>query len=313
MAQTRYLGGMSKPALGKGLGALIQGGIKPAAAPVPAVASPEPSTEKGERIEKIPVSEIEPNRYQPRREFKEEELAELAESIKTHGILQPIIIRRQEGGKFELVSGERRWRATRKLNLETIPAIIRNASDEQLAELALIENIQREALNPIEEAEAYQRLVDTFSLRQEDVATRVGKSRAAVTNALRLLTLDAQVRALVSHGHLSVGHAKVLLGLPTAAEQRLASEQIIRQSLNVRQTETLVTNLRNRVSGSAKSGRGSSKKPLSSQLQAIEKALQQKFSTKVHLQHSPKKGSILIEYYGDDDLNRILDQLNITL
>src|SRR6516164_4451397 len=192
---------MTKVVLGKGLGALISAS-KPAAH----------LAEPGERVERVALSEIVPSPLQPRKAFRTDQLEELTESIREHGIIQPLIVRKVDG-RWEIIAGERRWRAANRLGLKDAPVILRQASDRDVLELSLIENLQREDLNPIEEAQAYRRLADEFELRQDDIATRVGKSRAVIANSLRLLDLHPQVQSYVSQNRLSVGHAKVLLGL----------------------------------------------------------------------------------------------------
>jgi ParB family chromosome partitioning protein len=223
---------MAKAALGKGLSALM--GSAPAA-----LAAPEPVVERGESVRQIPRARIVPSPLQPRKTFRPEELAEMVESIRERGVIQPLIVR-EVAGKFELIAGERRWRASGEAGLETLPAIVRTASDREVLELALIENLQRADLSPIEEAEAYARLIREFSLTQEDVAKQVGKGRVTVANAVRLLSLPEQIRAWLGSSDLSVGHAKVLLGLATADEQLLAAERIRKDNLSVRSAERLV-------------------------------------------------------------------------
>ena len=218
-----------KLALGKGLGALIN----------QRVASPTPSSELGERVQQLGLDLIVPTPLQPRTEFRGEKLQELVDSIRQHGIIQPLIVR-QRDEKYELIAGERRWRAAREVGLLEAPAIIRTATDQEVLELALIENLQREDLNPIEEAIAFSRLAKEFGLRQEDIAQKVGKSRAAVANSMRLLELHADIRGWLAQGRLSVGHAKVLLSLKTPEEQLLIADMVMRQGHTVRATEKMV-------------------------------------------------------------------------
>ena len=220
---------MSKPALGRGLGALL-GGVSPNAKPAPLPTSlpseaPVPPVANGERIQELVLDRIRPCPFQPRKDFAPEALRELADSIQAQGIIQPLVVRRRNGF-FELIAGERRWRAAQLLGLKEIPAIIREADDAAVLELALIENLQRENLNPLEEALGYSQLIEQFHLRQEDVAGKVGKSRAVVANSLRLLKLPSEVQEDLRNGRLSVGHAKVLLGLPSLEQQVLAAQQI---------------------------------------------------------------------------------------
>ncbi|MBE2203008.1 MAG: ParB/RepB/Spo0J family partition protein, partial [Chthoniobacterales bacterium] len=221
---------MAKQALGKGLKALIK----------THVANPVPSEELGERIQKLRLDLIISSPLQPRVEFPAEHLQELVESIRERGIIQPLIVRKVDG-KYELIAGERRWRAAQTLGLSEAPAIVREASDREVLELALIENLQREGLNPIEEAAAYQRLSRDFELTQEEISKRVGKSRAAIANAMRLLDLHPDVQSLLKHGQISVGHAKVLLSLKAQDEQKWLAEQIIRQGASVRVAEKMAT------------------------------------------------------------------------
>src|SRR5438045_713905 len=220
---------MAKSGLGKGLEALIGTRPTPATEPV----------DPREKIHQISLASIFPSGFQPRKDFGREPLQELIDSIRQHGIIQPLIVR-QVGGRCELIAGERRWRAAQELGLTEVPAIIRTANDLEVLELSLIENLQRSDLNPIEEAHGYARLADEFGLRQEDIALKVGRSRAAVANAMRLLDLHAQVQSWVRQGLLSVGHGKVLLALKVAEDQLLVAEMILRRSASVRTAERLV-------------------------------------------------------------------------
>ncbi len=293
---------MAKQALGKGLSALIN----------TRVVNPAPAEELGERIQKLSLDLIIPSPLQPRIEFPVEHLQELIESIRERGIIQPLIVRKVDG-KYELIAGERRWRAAGELGLSEAPAIVREASDREVLELALIENLQREGLNPIEEASAYQRLSRDFGLTQEDISRRVGKSRASIANAMRLLDLDQDVQSLLKHERISVGHAKVLLSLKSHEEQKWLAEQIIRQGASVRVAERLA------AQHLAKTGRAPTKRngttppvpELAPAIQRVENILTHRLSTRVVIHHGEKKGSIHIEYYGDEDLNRILSTLGI--
>lgn len=293
---------MAKQALGKGLSALIN----------TRVVNPAPSEELGERVQKLGLDLIIPSPLQPRIEFPAEHLHELVESIRERGIIQPLIVRKVDG-KYELIAGERRWRAARELGLAEAPAIVREASDREVLELALIENLQREGLNPIEEAAAYQRLSKDFGLTQEDISKRVGKSRASIANAMRLLDLAPDVQSLLKHDRISVGHAKVLLSLKSHEEQKWLAEQIIRQGASVRVTEKLA------AEHIAKSGRSPSKRISSATSQELAPAilrvqniLTHRLSTRVVIHHGEKKGAIHIEYYGGEDLNRILSTLGLS-
>jgi len=291
---------MAKAALGKGLVALINA----------RVASPTPATEVGERVQQVPLDQIIASPLQPRSEFRSDELSELVDSIRQHGIIQPLITRKR-GDKYELIAGERRWRAAREVGLKEAPVIVREASDQEVLELALIENLQRSDLNPIEEALAFARLAKEFLLRQEDIATKVGKSRAAVANSMRLLDLHPQIQSWLSHDHLTVGHAKVLLSLKAQDEQLLIAEAILRHKHTVRATERLV---QQHLAGNGGTRNGRSKSSSSATTPAVlnlQNRLQQHLATHVMVQHADKKGRIEIEYYGLDDLNRLLGLLGL--
>jgi ParB family chromosome partitioning protein len=226
-----------KKALGKGLGAVIHAPRARQDGNVPPSISSAPAP--GESIRRVPVSAVTPSPLQPRKSIREEHLGELVESIREHGVIQPLIVREIDG-HYELIAGERRWRACSRLGLAEVPVVLRTASDRDVLELALIENLQREDLNPIEEAEAYSRLAREFLLKQEDIARRVGKNRATIANAMRLLDLAPGVRDLLATGQLSVGHCKVLLGIKDAELQSAAATQILRRALTVRGTEAFV-------------------------------------------------------------------------
>ncbi len=291
---------MAKVALGKGLGALIN----------PRVASPTPAVEHGERIQHVGLSDIIPTPLQPRTEFRGERLQELIESIRERGIIQPLIVRRN-GEKYELIAGERRWRAAMEVGLSQAPVILREASDQEVLELALIENIQREDLNPIEEAHAFSRLAHEFGLKQEDIAQKVGKSRASIANSMRLLELHPQVRSWLTQTRISVGHAKVLLSVKSQDEQMVIAETIIRQSHTVRAAERLVAAhfARQGVARTARgSAGGSGNTPA---IQHLQNRLQQHLATHVTVRHGEKRGNIDVEYYGADDLQRILDLIGL--
>lgn len=293
---------MAKPALGKGLGALIN----------TRVAAPAPVEADGERVQTISLADIVPSPLQPRLEFRADQLNELVESIRERGIIQPLIVRKVDG-KYELIAGERRWRASQIVGITEAPAIVRKASDQEVLELALIENLQREDLNPIEEAAAYARLSREFSLTQEEISRRVGKSRASVANAMRLLDLDSDVQSMVRQGRISVGHAKVLLSLKSPEEQRLLADIIIRQSASVRTAEKLAAAQLAKTSG--KTPGGSRKRTAAAEaapaILHLQNKLQHRLATRVVIQHGDKQGSITIEYYGNDDLHRLLDELGV--
>jgi len=271
------------------------------------LATPVPSTEKGETIRQVSRVNIVPSPLQPRKTFRPEELAEMVDSIKERGIIQPLIVR-LVNGKYELIAGERRWRAAAEAGLEKLPVIVREASNRDVLELALIENLQRADLSPIEEAEAYARLMKEFTLTQEQVAQQVGKGRAVVANAVRILTLPEQIRAWVGSGDLSVGHAKVLLGLDNAGEQMLAAERVRKENLTVRATERLVESMR----AGTKPGR---KRKAAAANEAIfadlEKRLQQHVGTRVRIVGKAGAGKIEIQYFSPEDLERILQLLRL--
>jgi ParB family chromosome partitioning protein len=289
---------MAKSGLGKGLGALISAS--------PALRAPEP--ESGERVQQISLAEIVPSPLQPRREFAREALAELVDSIRQRGIIQPLIVR-PVNRQFELIAGERRWRAAKEVGLSEAPAIVRQATDLEVLELSLIENLQRADLNPIEEAQAYARLANEFGMRQEDIAEKVGKSRASIANAMRLLDLDPQVQTWVVQDLLSVGHAKVLLGLKAHDEQRLLAEKILRQSSTVRTTERMVARLLGKLGGTRRRKRAETVS--SAALSDLENRLQQHLATHVTIHHGEKRGRIEIEFYGSDDLERVVTALGL--
>jgi ParB family transcriptional regulator, chromosome partitioning protein len=285
---------MAKSGLGKGLGALI--GSRP-----PPV---QDDIDLGEQVRKVRLTSIVPSPLQPRKDFAAEALQELIDSIRQHGIIQPLIVRRLSGGAHELIAGERRWRAAQELGLTEVPVIIRSASDLEVLELSLIENLQRTDLNPIEEAHGYARLRDEFGMKQEEVAVKVGRSRAAVANAMRLLDLDPQIQIWLAQDLVSVGHAKVLLGVKALEEQLRLAEIVLRRNYSVRQTERLVA----RQLGGWKRRRRTAHVPVTSATIAdLQDKLRQHLGTNVSIHHGPKRGRIEIEYYGDDDLQRILN------
>jgi ParB family chromosome partitioning protein len=253
---------------------------------------------------------VEPSPYQARREIASEQLAELAESIRSEGLLQPIVVRRQ-GEKFQLVAGERRWRAFQLLGIRSIPARLVEASDASAASIGLIENLQREGLNPIEEALGFASLVRDFDLTQETAAERVGKSRAAVANSLRLLSLDAEIQGYIAKDLLSVGHAKALLGVEDPARRTVLARRVIEEGLSVRLTEKLGQAAK--APGAARStARGRALAPReASAVESIQRRLTSHLGARVAVIHTPKKGRIVIEYRGNDDLQRILEKLGV--
>lgn len=298
---------MAKQALGKGLGALIKRNETGDSS------STGSAADDSKRVRDVPLDRVVASPLQPRTRFSESPLDDLVESIRQHGIIQPLIVRAVDG-KFELIAGERRWRASRKLGLETVPVIERIASDRDVLEMALIENLQREDLNPIEESAGYVRLAKEFSLKQEDIAKRVGKSRASVANAMRLLDLHSDVQTLVAQGQISVGHAKAILSAKDQAIQLLVADQILRRKLTVRAAEKLVqSHLNEGTANTPEPAKSAAARELDIHVRAITNRLREHFSTHVAIQHSPKKGRIEIEYYGDDDLNRLLEKLGLSL
>lgn len=310
---------MAKPALGRGLGALL-GGAAPATKTSPAapasvnVVSASAPPDERERVQRVAVERVQPCPFQPRKDFTPEALQELADSIKAQGIIQPLVVRRK-GESFELIAGERRWRAAQLAGLKELPVILREATDHEVLELALIENLQRENLNPIEEALGYSELMSKFELRQDDIAGKVGKSRTAVANALRLLKLPAEVQTWVRDSRLSVGHAKVILGLTNSEEQTVAAERVLKDGLNVRQTEELVTHMQRpavEVSGHMRHASGT---PAVRDVHVanLEAKLREKLGTKVHLRYRAGKGALDIRFYSDDELERILEMLDISV
>jgi len=295
---------MAKAALGKGLGALISAPTAGTGAlRIPALAQPAP----GDVVQRVPPDQIVPSPLQPRKEFQADQLGELMESIREHGIIQPLIVR-QVNGKLELIAGERRYRASRELGLKELPVIVREASDKDVLEMALIENLQREGLNPIEEAQAYSRLAKDFHMRQEDIAQRVGKNRATVANTMRLLDLPQNVRDMLAMSKLSTGHAKVLLMLKNHDEQERVALQILTKGLTVRATEKVVDAVLHPPPPPKP-------KPTETEfaraIQSVEQKLIQHLTTNVTIHHAEKKGRVEIDYYGADDLNRILALLGL--
>lgn len=275
---------MEKKALGKGLAALL----------------PESEAkEAGQTIHMIPVAQIVPNRHQPRKTFVEEELRELVESVKRHGILQPVLVRRKSEDRYELIAGERRFRAATLAQLPAVPAVVRKSSDEESTILSLIENIQRSNLNPVEEAQAYRQLIDELGVTQEAVAERVGRDRASVANICRILSLPAAVQGMVASGQLTLGHAKVILGTKNAADQLTLAKRILRDRLSVRQAEQLVKK---------RSGKARSRQPAGNPLHTdVEERLRKHLGTKVVVRSKRQKGELVVAYYSQEDLTRIVD------
>ncbi len=279
---------MEKKALGKGLQALL----------------PEKKTlvwkvePDGQAVSMISLDQILPNRYQPRTTFVETELEELAQSIKEHGVLQPIVIRRKGDGMYELIAGERRFRAAKIAGMTTIPSLIRNSNDEKALAVALVENIQRQNLNPMEEAKAYSRLMGEFGLTQDLVSRSVGKDRSSIANILRLLSLPKDVQQFIESGAISLGHAKVLAGLSTVQAQLQLAQKIVSEQLSVRQVERMISG--------HKKGRGSgSKKEEPQRFGNLEEQFRKRLGTKVQVKAGTKGGQLIIHYFSDDELDRI--------
>ncbi len=280
---------MQKQALGKGLGALI-----------PDLSVLNDKERKALGIAEIELDKIVPNEYQPRKTFQDDAMKELAASIKEHGVIQPIIVHRI-GTNYGLIAGERRWRASRLAGLKTIPALVKEATKRELIEQALIENIQREDLNPLEAAEAYKRLQDEFKLTQEDLAKRVGKERSTVTNFLRILSLPKEVKHELAAGNLSMGHAKALLSMERVRDQLQAAQMIVKKGLSVREAEALAGKLKNPAK---------EKKPkVSHELKSVEDKLRKSLGTKVSITATAKGGRIVIDYYSNEELDRILEKI----
>ncbi|CDD48314.1 putative uncharacterized protein [Firmicutes bacterium CAG:534] len=296
---------MAARGLGKGLDALIPSGIN----------EKSEKTEKQKKTEEksggetiVNITKVEPNREQPRKNFDEDALEELAESIKQFGLLQPILVQDRKT-YYEIIAGERRWRAAKKAGLKEVPVIIKNLSEQEIVEISLIENIQRENLNPIEEAQAYKRLLTEFNLKQDEVAERVAKSRTAVTNSMRLLKLCDDVQQMVIEGMISTGHARALISIEDPEQQYNIAQQIFDEKLSVRDVEKLVKNLNKPAKVSSK--KETIDKSLEVVYQDIEENLKQKLSTKVSITSKGNgAGKLEIEFYSHDDLERLMDLLS---
>ena len=325
----------SKNRLGRGLGGLISGGGVAQAkqskvsttSETKTKAQSTPSSSKGKNVstsqstglgyQEIMIGKIKANPYQPRREIAEKQVKELAMSIQSEGLLQPIVVR-STGKGYELIAGERRLRAFKFLKSKTIPCRVIEASDASSASLALIENLQRENLNPIDEALGYASLVRDFDLTQEAAADRVGKGRATVANALRLLSLSDEIQGFLSRRLLSTGHAKVLLGVKDQAQQHLLARRIIESNLSVREAEKIVKRLNEGLepvdgteAGNGSSGKANGQRAENTAIADLEKRIEKHFNTNVSIQHGKKKGKLVIEYFGNEDLDRLLELLGI--
>ena len=260
----------------------------------------------GEGAVSLPISQVEPGLNQPRKRFDSASLSDLADSIRIHGIIQPVTVRRLTSGYYQIIAGERRWRAAKQAGLEEIPAVIIEADDRKVMGLGLIENLQREDLNPVEEAQGYQVLMEEYGLTHEQVAERMGKSRPAVTNTLRLLSLPEEILKLVEDNSLSAGHARAILGAPSPALQLEISKQIVDRGLSVRQTEALVKALQKKQKDPPKS----EAEEISLYLSDLEQSLSSRLGRKVTISHHGKKGKIQLEYYSSEDLETLLTLLN---
>ncbi|NLC68622.1 MAG: ParB/RepB/Spo0J family partition protein [Clostridiaceae bacterium] len=280
----------NKKRLGRGLEALI---------------SAEEMLEEG--ISEIRINDVEPNLNQPRKVFDDEKIAELAKSIKKHGVVQPIIVKKEDTG-YKIVAGERRWRAAKIAGLTTIPAVVKDLNSREMIEVTLIENLQREDLNPIEEAEAYERLIKEYRMTQEEISEIVGKSRPTIANSLRLLNLDEKVKESIVKGEVTSGHARALLALEKKENQRKVLDEIKEKNYNVRETEKLIKRInREEILEKKESENKERDNKKEIEIKALEEKLQGILGTRVKLIHGKKAGKIIIEYYSEEDLERILD------
>jgi len=282
---------LKKGGLGKGLEAIFA----------------ENDTENRNATITLKVGEIEPNRAQPRKEFNDAALAELADSIQQHGVLQPLLVRPLFGGGYQIVAGERRWRAARMAGITEVPAVIREMSDSEVMELALIENLQREDLNPLEEAQGYQSLIDTYGFTQEEVSKTVGKSRPTVTNALRLLNLPKEILNMVNSGKISAGHARTLLSFPSSESMMKAAKLAAEQGVSVRELEKMA---KKAVEQSQLKAGQSKSKPRVRYYDEVELALNQHLGRKVQVSGTKKRGVLQIEFYGEQDLTDLIKLFN---
>ena len=286
-----------KGGLGKGLGALLgEDAVRQ-------------DQQQGQGSLSLPISKVEPTQSQPRKRFEEEALQDLADSIRTHGIIQPLTVRRLSSGYYQIIAGERRWRAAKLAGLKEVPAVVIEADDRKAAELAMIENLQREDLNPVEEANGYKALIAEYGLTQEEVSLRLGKSRPAITNALRLLDLPDPVLQLLEDGRLSAGHGRALLGAPNKSIQRNLAQRIIDEGLSVRQTEAAVKQANHYLDEGETPSKSKAEDPNKIYRDAAAKELSVRFGRKVSIVHGAKKGKVELEYYDDNDLNTLLDLL----
>ncbi len=289
-----------KKGLGKGMGSLFREEIQ----------ETKTIEKPGEATLQLKLTQIEPNKKQPRKDFDKEKIDILAESIKEHGLIQPIVVMEAKPGRYIIVAGERRWRAAKQAGLREVPVVIRDYTEEEAAEIALIENLQREDLNPVEEALGYKALMDEFKMTQEEVSHKIGKSRSAIANTIRLLALEEKILDYLKYGEITEGHARAILTLPEGEMRNELTERIIAEDLNVRQTEAIAKLMQKR---------NEKEKPLSKkknnqyeiELEALSEKLSSKFGTKVSFKQGAKKSKIEIEYYGDGDLDRIIKMLGV--
>lgn len=295
----------SKRGLGKGIDVLIPGKEKSNNDSITKV------KEVVKEVDTIDINKIEPNGQQPRKNFDEDSLNDLADSIKQHGMIEPLIVKKTENGFYNIIAGERRWRASRIAGLKKVPVIVKDYTSQQIMEVALIENLQREDLNPIEEAEAFQRLIDEYHLKQDEVAEKVSKSRVAITNSLRLLKLDERVRCMVIEEKIKSGHARALLSIEDNDLQYEIAVKVFDEKLSVRETEKLVR----KVSTEGKIKKVEKKEVFTPQEEMVYKQYEEKMKvlmgTKVSINHKTRdKGKIEIEYYSQDELERIMEMMN---
>lgn len=297
---------MANKSLGRGLSALF--GEENLDATIPPTSAEPVRPKNGFR--NIPLRRIEPNRAQPRRSFDETALQELENSIRAHGVLAPITVRQGDNGYYQIVAGERRWRAARRAGLDTIPAMVIDADEQTMMELALIENLQREDLNPMEEAEGYRALIDQFGMKQETVAERVGKSRSAVANSLRLLSLDETIRRMVAEGTLSSGHARAVLAIQDTEKRLAAAKTMTETGMSVRQAEAYVKKLNKPKAEETDAAAQQAPKEFQPDYYAeLQRKLEGTMGRRVRIDHKKNKGKIMLEYYGDDDLERLVEAL----
>lgn len=318
---------MPKPkgGLGRGLNSLIPSGAQgqgqaqeqgqeaqagtPVQREIPGIADTQPdgaATEQGHAgLLYAPVDSISPNPHQPRGVFNEANLEELASSIREHGVLQPLVVTQMGAGRYNLIAGERRWRASRLAGLDSVPVIVKEATSREMLELALVENLQRADLNPLEEAAAYRSLIDDFDLKQEEVAVRVGRSRGAVTNSLRLLRLPPAIQEALASGAISEGHARAILQVPDAENQLILAERIVSEGLNVRQAEAYARRLSEQAEAGEEEAATDEEAPLYDHLRHLEDQFRNALGTKVQLSKSRRGGRLVIYFYSDEELERI--------